>query len=81
MLSQTKVELPTFDAIDEANELIGALVMSLWNRLTRHQDRSSPFRLLRMEAGPTRTSLAALAQVRRRENSTASSRGLSGIKK
>ena len=60
-------ELPTFDAIDEANELIGALVMGLWNRLTRHQERSSPFRLLRMEAAPTRAGLAALAQMRRQE--------------
>jgi hypothetical protein len=60
-------ELPTFDAIDEANELIGALVMGLWNRLTRHQDRSSPFRLLRMETTPTRASLAALALTRRQE--------------
>jgi hypothetical protein len=61
-------ELPPFDAIDEANELIGALVMGLWNRLTRNQDRSSPFRLLRMEAAPpTRASLAALAQMRRQE--------------
>jgi hypothetical protein len=39
-------ELPAFDSIDAANELIGALVMGLWNRLTRHQDRSSPFRLM-----------------------------------
>ena len=60
-------ELPPFDAIDEAKELIGALVMGLWNRLTRHQDRSSPFRLLRMEAAATRASLAALAQMRRQE--------------
>ena len=61
-------ELPAFDAIDEANELIGALVMGLWNRLTRHQERSSPFRLLRMQAAPlTRASLAALAQTRRQE--------------
>lgn len=60
-------ELPPFDAIDEANELIGALVMGLWNRLTRHQERSSPFRLLRMEAGPTRASLAVLARTRRQE--------------
>ena len=28
-------ELPPFDNIDEANELIGTLVMGLWNRLTR----------------------------------------------
>jgi hypothetical protein len=26
-------ELPPFDTIDEANELIGALVMGLWNRM------------------------------------------------
>jgi hypothetical protein len=42
-------ELPVFDTIDEANELIGALVAGLWNRLTRHQDRNSPFRLTRIE--------------------------------
>jgi hypothetical protein len=60
-------ELPAFDAIDEANELIGALVMGFWNRLTRHQERSLPFRLLRIEVVPTRASLAALAQMRRQE--------------
>ena len=31
-------ELPAFDTIEAANELIGALVMGLWNRLTRHQE-------------------------------------------
>ena len=30
---------PAFDSIDAANELIGALVMGLWNRLTRHKKR------------------------------------------
>lgn len=30
-------ELPAFDSIDAANELIGALIMGLWNRLTRHR--------------------------------------------
>jgi hypothetical protein len=60
-------ELPTFDAIDEANELIGALVMGLWNRLTLHQERSSPFRLSRMETAATRPGLAALALMRRQE--------------
>lgn len=60
-------ELPPFDDIDEANELIGALVMGLWNRLTHHQERSSPFHLLRMEAAPSRAGLAALAQMRRQE--------------
>jgi hypothetical protein len=60
-------ELPTFDAIEEANELIGALVMGLWNRLTRHQERSSPFRLSRMEVAATRSGLTALALMRRQE--------------
>jgi hypothetical protein len=39
-------ELPTLGTIDAANELIGALGMGLWNRLTRHQERSAPFRLV-----------------------------------
>jgi hypothetical protein len=47
-------ELPTFDSIDDANELIVALVMGLWNRLTRHQERSAPFRLTHMEVPATR---------------------------
>jgi len=52
-------ELPPFDTIDEADELIGALVMGLWNRLTRHQDRASPFRLMRVDTASTREGLAA----------------------
>jgi hypothetical protein len=60
-------ELPTFDSIDAAKELVGALVMGLWNRLTRHQERSSPFRLLRIETAATREGLAKLALVRRQE--------------
>jgi hypothetical protein len=54
-------ELPPFDTIEVANELIGALVMGLWNRLTRHQDRASPFRLMRVDTASTREGLAALA--------------------
>ena len=60
-------ELPPFDTIEEANELIGALVMGLWNRLTRHQDRASPFRLMRVDTASTREGLAALALMRRQE--------------
>jgi hypothetical protein len=60
-------KLPAFDTIDAANVLIGALVMGLWNRLTRHQDRHSPFRLTRIESAPTRSGLAALALMRRQE--------------
>ena len=60
-------ELPTFDSIDEANELIGALLMGLWNRLTRHQEYSAPFRLTPMEVPATREGMAALARLRREE--------------
>jgi len=60
-------ELPTFDSIADVNELIGALMMGLWNRLTRHQERSAPFRLTRMELPTTREGMAALAQLRRKE--------------
>ena len=60
-------KLPEFDTIDAANELIGALVMGLWNRLTRYQERSAPFRLARLDVAATREGLAALALIRRQE--------------
>jgi hypothetical protein len=60
-------ELPAFDSIDDANELIGALIMGLWNRLTLHQDRNSPFRLMRIDSASTREGIAALALMRRQE--------------
>jgi hypothetical protein len=60
-------KLPEFDTIDAANELIGVLVMGLWNRLSRHQDRNAPFRLTRIETKATREGLAALAMLRRQE--------------
>ena len=59
--------LPTFDNLDAANELIGALVMGLSNQLTRHQERSAPFRLTRMDVPATREGMAKLALVRREE--------------
>jgi len=60
-------ELPAFDSIDAANELIGALVMGLWNRLTRHQERNTPFRLTRIDVASTREGLATLTLIRRQE--------------
>jgi hypothetical protein len=60
-------KLPEFETLDAANELIGALVMGLWNRLSRHQDRNAPFRLTRTETKATREGLAALARLRRQE--------------
>jgi len=60
-------ELPEFESIDEANVLIGALIMGLWNRLTQYQERKSPFRLIRTATTPTREGLLALALMRREE--------------
>src|SRR5919202_3117134 len=60
-------ELPEFENLDAVNELVGALVMGLWNRLTRHQDRNTPFRLLRFAVPETREGLGRLAEVRRQE--------------
>ena len=60
-------ELPAFDTLDAANELIGALVMGLWNRLSRHQERSAQFRLTRIEVPVTREGLTTLALMRREE--------------
>jgi hypothetical protein len=60
-------ELPEFENIEAANELIGALVMGLWNRLTKHQERGSPFRLTRLDVPATREGLAVLALTRRQE--------------
>jgi hypothetical protein len=60
-------ELPPFDDINAANELIGALVMGLWNRLTRHQERSAPFRLLRFDVPETSEGLHRFALTRRQE--------------
>jgi hypothetical protein len=60
-------ELLEFPSIDAANELIGAVIGGLWNRLTRHQDRNAPFRLTRIETEATRVGLTALALMRRQE--------------
>jgi hypothetical protein len=57
-------ELPVFDSTDATNELISTLIMGLWNRLTRHQDRNSPFRLNRIETASTREVLADLSRMR-----------------
>ena len=60
-------KLPEFDTMDDANELIGALIMGLWNQLTKHQDRNAPFRMTRSSIAPTREGLATLALMRRQE--------------
>ena len=59
--------LPEFEDVEAANELIGALVMGLWNRLTAHQERKHPFRLIRFDVPQTPEGLEHMARVRREE--------------
>jgi len=70
-LDQVKVlwggRLPEFEDMEAANELIGALVMGLWNRLTAHQERNHPFRLTRFDVPQTPEGLEQMARVRREE--------------
>jgi len=42
-------------------------VHGLWNDLTKHQKRSQPFRLTRLNLDPTPKNLSYFAQVRRQE--------------
>jgi hypothetical protein len=54
-------------SLDAVNERLRILVMGLWNRLSRHQERSAPFRLVRIEIPETREGLAHIALIRREE--------------
>ncbi len=60
-------ELPEFESLDAANELIDVLINGLWNSLTRHQKRSDPFRLVRPTVTATREGLAQFALIRQQE--------------
>ena len=59
--------MPEFTSIDAANELVGALMMGLWNRLSRHQEASAPFRLTRVETPATRVGLTRITLLRQEE--------------
>jgi hypothetical protein len=60
-------ELPVFESEADVNLLIGGLVMGLWNQLGRHQSRTAPFRLTRIEVPATYAGVARLALLRREE--------------
>lgn len=60
-------ELPVFDSMDAANELLNELVAGLWNRLTEHQNSRDPFKLMRFEVQPLPEGLKHLALVRLQE--------------
>jgi len=60
-------ELPAIDNVNALNELLRVLLMGLWNRLSRHQNRNAPFRMIRVDTPETREGLADIAAIRREE--------------
>jgi hypothetical protein len=60
-------DLPEFESPEEAKELIGALVMGLWNQLAKHQERGAPFRLTRLTTAAVPQGVENLARIRRQE--------------
>ncbi len=60
-------EVPAFDSMDDANELLTVLMEGLWNRLTEFQSDDHPFKLLLIEGEQTRDGLKHFALVRRQE--------------
>ena len=60
-------ELPEFDSLDAVNELLAVWIMGLWNWLSRDQERSAPFRSLRVDLSGTREGLAGISLIRREE--------------
>jgi hypothetical protein len=60
-------ELPEFDSLDDANELLGALAMGLWNELSAHQDPKVPFRAIQVPLEPTAANLGNFGLVRGQE--------------
>jgi hypothetical protein len=71
-------ELPKFDGLAALNEFSAVLVMGLWNRLTQHQERNSPFQLVRADIPETREGLAGLSLIRREEELDGFIHGLFG---
>ena len=59
--------LPEFDSIDDANALLGALAMGLWNEMSSHQDPELPFRAVHVPLEPTAANLGNFGMVRAQE--------------
>ncbi|MDZ7644051.1 MAG: RQC-minor-1 family DNA-binding protein [Woeseiaceae bacterium] len=57
-------ELPEFETMEEANELLDVLVKGLWNDLARHQSRQHPFRLTPLKPPQDPATIRTFAQTR-----------------
>jgi len=56
--------LPAVDSMDTLNAIFEMLIGGLWNDLVRHQKRSAPVRLTRLDVPATPEGLSTLAEVR-----------------
>lgn len=59
--------LPQFDTLDDANALLGTLVMGLWNQLSQHQDPKVPFKAMAVPMTPTAANLRDFGRIRGQE--------------
>jgi hypothetical protein len=57
-------DMPEFASLDDANELMNALINGLWNRLTRHQDQKHPFRLTPLPPPSDKENIRQFAEIR-----------------
>ena len=61
-------ELPEFETQEDAEILLTGLMQGLWNGLSNHQKRTSPFKLTRVKTEqPSWEALARLSLIRREE--------------
>lgn len=57
-------DFPEFETEDDANTLFEGLLSGVWNGLTIHQERKTPFQLIRRPVALERSALAALSKMR-----------------
>lgn len=61
-------ELPEFETKQDAELLLTGLMQGLWNGMTAHQNRTNPFKLIRVKSPqPSWEALARLSLMRREE--------------
>lgn len=59
--------LPEFENLDDANAVLGALTIGLWNEMADHQAPHKPFRAFRVPLEPTSANLGNLGTARMQE--------------
>lgn len=58
---------PDFESLDDMDALLGAIVVGLWNELSRHRNPEMPFKVVALPMEPTAINLSNFALVRAQE--------------